>query len=128
MKLGQTSLFMESMKYDERSNLRGGPPWAWGRMGTTPWPAAPIGGGFQVRTPFLGWFGKRGEGVPTRTRTPPRFGKGGKERVGTQTLPLVCLGQGPAILGPGCPYKGHEGGLGNSKPQLPPPSPPCPKP
>jgi hypothetical protein len=39
MKLGQTGLFMESLEYTVRSNLRGEPPWAWGRMGPTPgWP------------------------------------------------------------------------------------------
>jgi hypothetical protein len=119
-KLGQTGLFMESLEYIERSNHQ-----RWTTMGPTPGRPHPRGWIPSQGLP-LGRFGKRGGGVPTRTRTPPRFGKRGRSsRRNPNPTPSRSRGGQLAwealaafITGLG------GGGLRNSSPQ----SLPCPNP
>jgi hypothetical protein len=77
MKLGKIGLFMGSLEYAGRSNLRGGPPWAWGRMGPIP-------------------FQPHHKGVESNSKGPPplgRFGKGEEEFLLELGLPLGLEGR-----------------------------------
>jgi hypothetical protein len=92
MKLGQTSLFMESMEYTRRSNHQ-----RWTPMGLEPYGAHPMGWRPGQGLP-LGHFGKREGGVPTQIQTPlSRFGKRGEE-FGQETKSLSYLVWGTGRL------------------------------